>query len=50
MFIARDLKKVPPKEWYHDPNLTTTYDVSVEQFLTVNDINVPDKWKVNKNR
>ena len=30
MFIAKVLKKVPPKEWYHDPNLTTTYGYSVE--------------------
>ena len=33
MLIARYCKKLPPKEWHHNPEIVNKYGVSVAMFI-----------------
>ena len=44
MTVAMILAKngiIPPKEWYHDPNLVNNEGRTVCYFLFINSINIP---------
>jgi len=32
---------IPPKEWYHDPNITNKHGITVAIYLLLNNIEVP---------
>lgn len=43
MLLAKYI--IPPKEWYHDPELTDNNGHTVSYYLKENNIKVPEEWK-----
>ena len=37
---------IPPKEWYHNPELRNNKGETVEDILTQKNIEVPKEWKI----
>ena len=45
MYIAKYLKQIPPKEWYHNRLIHNKYDLTVAYYLVRNEILPPKEWK-----
>ena len=35
---------IPPKEWYHNPNIKNNYGWTVAHCLKLNNLPVPNEW------